>query len=95
MVPPEVYILLCPQEEKVATLFFLHIQLHNHQNDLNPCLWLYYYGKVIAELEKNTNNKKRQTVHGACNLTKLHVKILIYLFLISNNVWAFFSLRQH
>ena len=95
MVPPEVYILLCPQEEKVATLFFQHIQLHNHQNDLNPCLWLYYYGKVIAELEKNTNNKKRQTVHGACNLTKLHFKILIYLFLISNNVWAIFSLRQH
>ena len=55
-----------------GTLFFLHIQLRNHQNDLNPCLWLYYYGKVIAELEKNTNNKKRQTVHGACNLTKLH-----------------------
>ena len=58
MVPPEVYILLCPQEEKVATLFFQHIQLHSHQNDLNPCLWLYYYGKVIAELEKNKQQKK-------------------------------------
>ena len=91
---PGVYILLCPPGRK-GTLFFLHIQLHNHQNDLNPCLWLYYYGKVIAELEKNTNNKKRQTVHGACNLTKLHFKILIYLFLISNNVWAIFSLRDH
>ena len=77
-----------------GTLFLLHIQLHNHQNDWNPCLWLYYYGKVIAELEKNTNNKKRQTVHGACNLTKLHFKILIYLFLIPN-VWAIFSLRDH
>ena len=47
---PGVYILLCPQEEKV--LFFLNIQLHSHQKDLNPYLWL-YYGKVIAELEKN------------------------------------------
>ena len=59
---------------------------------LNPCLWLYYYDK-IAELEKNTNNK-RHTVYGACNLTKLHFKILIYLFLIPN-VWAIFSLRDH
>ena len=78
-----------------GTLFFLHIQLHNHQNDLNPCLWLYYYGKVIGGLEKNINNKKRQTVHGTCNLTKLHFKILIYLLLISNNAWAIFSLRDH
>ena len=82
---PGVYNLLCLQEEKVATLFFLHIELHNHQSDLNPCLWL-YYGNVITELEKNTN--KKDTVHGACNLTKLHFKILIYLFLISNNVGA-------
>ena len=41
-----------------GTLFFLHIQLHNHQKDLNPCLWLYYYGKVIVELEKNKQQKK-------------------------------------
>ena len=34
-----------------GTLFFLHIQLHNHQKDLNPCLLLYYYGKVIFDLE--------------------------------------------
>ena len=65
---PEEYILLSPGRK--GTLFILHIQLHNHQKDLNTCLWLYYYGKVIVELEKNTNNKKRQTVHGACNLTK-------------------------
>ena len=91
---PGVYILLCPPGRK-GTLFFLHIQLHNHQNDLNPCLWLYYYGKVIGGLEKNINNKKRQTVHGTCNLTKLHFKILIYLLLISNNAWAIFSLRDH
>ena len=89
---PGVYNLLCLQEEKVATLFFLHIELHNHQSDLNPCLWL-YYGNVITELEKNTN--KKDTVHGACNLTKLHFKILIYLLLISNNVWVIFSLRDH
>ena len=56
-----------------GTLFFLDIQLHNHQNDLNPCMWLYYYGKVIAELEKNTNNKKRQTVPSACNLTNSYI----------------------
>ena len=87
--------------ERKGTLFFLHIQLHNHQNDLNPFLWLYYYGKVIAELEKNTTKKdiimfmNKKTVHGACNLTKLHFKILIHLFLISNNVWAIFSLSDH
>ena len=55
---PRVYILLCPQEEKIH--FFLQLQLHNYQKDLNPCLWLYYYSRIIAELEKNTNNKKRQ-----------------------------------
>ena len=48
---PGVYILLCPQGRK-GTLFFLHIQLHDYQQHLNPCLWLYYYGKVIVELEK-------------------------------------------
>ena len=41
-----------------GTLFFLHIQLHNHQKDLNPCLWLYYYGKVIVELEKTQTTKE-------------------------------------
>ena len=66
---PGAYILLCPPGRK-GTLFFLHIQLHNHQKDLNPSLWLYYYGKVIVELENNTNNRKRLTVYGACNLTK-------------------------
>ena len=59
---------------------FLHIQLHNHQKDLNPCLWLYYYDKFIIELEKNTNNKKRPTVHGACNLTKYNFKVVIYFW---------------
>ena len=66
---PGVYILLCPPGRK-STLFFLHIQLHNHEKDLNPSLWLYYYGKVSAELENNTNNRRRLTVYGTCNLTK-------------------------
>ena len=39
-------------------LFFLHIQLHGYQKDLNPCPWLYYYGKAIVELQKSTKNKK-------------------------------------
>ena len=29
-----------------------------------------YYGKVIVELEKKGNNRKRLIVYGACNLTK-------------------------
>ena len=41
-----------------GTLLFLHIQLHNHQKDLNPCLRLYYCGKVIVELEKKTQATK-------------------------------------
>ena len=40
-----------------GTLFFLHIQLHNHQKDLNPRLWLYHYGKVSFELEKKKKHK--------------------------------------
>ena len=64
---PGVYILLCPPGRK-GTLFFLHIELHNHQKDLNPSLWLYYYGNTIVELENNTNNRKRLTVYGACNV---------------------------
>ena len=30
-----------------------HIQQHIHEKDLNLCLRLYYYGKVLAELENN------------------------------------------
>ena len=64
-----VYILLCPPGRKGA-LFFSHIQLQSHHKDLNPSLWLYYYGKVIAESENNTNNRKGLTVYGAFNLNK-------------------------
>ena len=34
----------------------VYIQRHIHQKDLNLCLPLYYYAKVIAELKKYTNN---------------------------------------
>ena len=41
-----------------GTLYFIHIQLHNHQRDLDPCLWLYYYGNFIVELEKKNKKNK-------------------------------------
>ena len=63
----------CAPRKKGYTLLLegtdVNIQQHNHQQDLNPCLSLYYYGKVIVELEKNTN-KEFNCVYGACNLTK-------------------------
>ena len=43
------------------------IRQHNHRKDLNPCLPLHYYGKVIDQLE-NTN--KEFNCVGVCNLTK-------------------------
>ena len=43
-----------------GTLFFLHIQLHNYQKDLNPRLWLYYCDKVIVELEKKNKQQKHK-----------------------------------
>ena len=52
---PDVYILSSPQEKKY-TLFpeetDEHIRQHIHQKDLNLCLPLCYYAKVIVELEK-------------------------------------------
>ena len=47
----------------------IHIQQHNHRKGLNPFLSLYYYGKVIVELENNTNTKFN-CVYCVCNLTK-------------------------
>ena len=41
-----------------GTLFFLHIQLDNHQKDLNPWLSTYYYGKFMAKLEKYSLTSK-------------------------------------
>ena len=55
------------------------IQQHNHQKDLNPCLSLYYYGKAIDELEKNTK-KEFNCFYGACNLTKSTLKFFIFVF---------------
>ena len=40
------------------------------------CLPVYYYGKVIVELEKNTN-KEFNCVYGAGNLAKQHFEIPI------------------
>ena len=53
---PGVYILLCLQETRYTLLpkgTDTHIPQQNYQKFLNSCLSLYYYGKVIAELEKN------------------------------------------
>ena len=76
---PGVYILLSPRK-KTCTLLpedtDVHIQQHNHQKDLSPCLSLYCFGKVIVELEKNTS-KEFKCVYGACNLTIWHFEFLI------------------
>ena len=46
----------CPLRKKRCTLLpegkNVHIKQQIHQKDLNLCLPLYYYGKVIVELEK-------------------------------------------
>ena len=46
----------CPLRNKRCTLLpeitDVHIEQHIHQKDLNLCLPLYYYGKVIVELKK-------------------------------------------
>ena len=69
----------------------INIQQHNHRKDLNPCLSLYYYGKVIVELE-NTQTR---------NLTVFMVFViwpsstLKFLFAFDSvNVYAIFSLRD-
>ena len=46
---PGVYILLCFQEEKVHSNIYIYI-FSSTIIDLNPCLSLHYYGKVIVEL---------------------------------------------
>ena len=46
----------CAPRKKRCTLLpegtDVHIEHCNHQKDLSFCLLLYYYGKVIIELEK-------------------------------------------
>ena len=44
-----------------------HIQQHIYQKDLNFCLPLYYYAKVIVELEKHKQGI--QLCYGAYNET--------------------------
>ena len=52
------YTFYCAPRKKRYTLLpestDVHIQQHNHQKDLKPCLTLYYYGNIIVELEENT-----------------------------------------
>ena len=43
------YILLSPP---IPEGTYVHILQHIHQKELNLCQLLYYYGKVIAEIEK-------------------------------------------
>ena len=79
-----------------GTFFFLREQIYtfssNHRKDLNPCLSLYYYSKVIVELENNTNKgvtprlcyfKHTNWVYRVCNPTKWHFEILICFDFIS------------
>ena len=69
----------------------VHIQQHIHQKDLNLCLTLYCYGKVIVELEKTRTR----------NLTVLMVIVLWpsntlkFLFVFGFNwcLWEIFSLN--
>ena len=67
-----------------------HIQQHNHQKDLIPCLSLYHYGKVIVELEKK---HKHGTVFMVLEIWPIALWNS-YLFFISVNIWAIFSLRD-
>ena len=54
-----------------GTLLFLRAQIYtfSRYTQLNPCLPLYYYEKVIVELEKKPKtNKEFNCVYGVCNL---------------------------
>ena len=80
---PRVYILLCPQEEEVHSSSWGHRYTHSAAQSskrFKPFLVSNYYGKVIVELENTQSDQEA--------LWKS------YLFLISVNVWAVFSLRD-
>ena len=80
---PGVYILLCPQEEEVHSSSWGHRYTHSAAQSskrFKPFLVSNYYGKVIVELENTQSDQEA--------LWKS------YLFLISVNVWAVFSLRD-
>ena len=55
------YIFYCAPMKKKYTLLpegtDIHIKQHNHWKDVNLCLSLYYYGKVVDELENSTNKE--------------------------------------
>ena len=85
-----------------GALFFRNIEMHNHQKDLNPPLWL-YSGKVIVELENNIKNRKRLelimalVIWPSSALKFLFVfdfKCLSNLFLIGDHQITFFMFVQ-
>ena len=88
-------IFYCAPRKKRYTLLpegtDIHIQQHSRQKDLNPCVSLYCYSKVIVELE-NTQTR---------NLTVFMVFViwpcskLKFLFVFDfTYVWAIFSLSD-
>ena len=79
----------------------VHIKQHSHQKDLNLCLSLHYYLKVIVELEKKTQTRNLTVfmvlvIWPSSTLKFLFVSINFnwFFLLISINVWAIFSLRD-
>ena len=80
---PRVYILLCPQEEEVHSSSWGHRYTHSAAQSskrFKPLPVPNYYGKVIVELE-NTQSDQEALWNS-------------YLFFISVNIWAIFSLRD-
>ena len=66
---PGVCILLCPSGRE-STLFFLHIQLHNHQEDENPHCDYIIMARSLLNWKATQIIQKNVPVYGACNLTK-------------------------
>ena len=85
---PGVYILLSPHEEEVHSL-----TQHIHQKDLNLCLQAYYYGKVIAELEKKTQIRN-STVFLVLIIWPRSILKFLFVFGLNECLWAFFSLSS-
>ena len=53
--------------EREGTLFYLHIKLHNHQNDLNPSICDYIIMAKSLLDWNNKNNKKETTEKTNCS----------------------------
>ena len=93
----------CPLRKKRCTFLpegtDVHIQKHIYEKDLNLFLPLFYYTKVIVELQKHRQRIKLCYAYGAYNLTKQHFEVpicfqlrrvsLSNLFL--NNFWILFA----